>query len=647
MSERPLRLFLSSTFRDLETYRKSVFNAAHAFGIYSDDMIFWSADERDALEHSVERVKHCDVMILLLAHRYGYIPKGSKHSVTEQEYRTARQHKIPVLAFLIDEKMPWPPGDIEWERRKELDAFKKKVETEVTRKIVTTPDDLAAQVSQALSQFIERHRKHQTRRRQFSGKTLRVDASIHLKTKPDLICHIGHAEDGLPLLLRVVRSEQGHLAQLVDSLAAELSQPGLLTDRDLLSGLHQSLEQQIRSSWSQKRLFPVRLQDGSTQEMFVTSQTLSKMFQSLFAVLLDAAQNHSVPARKPEARAPTPPPPPKSDTEYATRHTTVIMAVNDDARGETPPLVSVGGMNRFLGIAPDDGRCYSVGIDDGAWVVWRPFLHESLASSMPDGRFAIRAAGQTVHSGPIPTFQQQLFDAAVDLASAASTLPLKTFFILSRQAVVKLILETATALTALHAKGEVHGDLKPRNIMLTPDGPVLIDAFQLSEGQFAPGWTPHWSPPELVLGEPVSSRTDTYPLGCMLAAALAGLLVGEVRKFKTPPLPDGTNEFDVFYNPSIYLNPDHDMVRDSQSQRAWLAFVKSCLRFEQKERPDANEFGERLDALLQKHPLQGEVEIELPGTLVAATLLDGADTVARLIEDSASGQDIHPPKGEN
>jgi uncharacterized protein DUF4062 len=53
-------------------------------------MISWSADERSGTEHSVDRVRQCDVFILLLAHRHGYVAAGSSASVTEVEYLTAR-----------------------------------------------------------------------------------------------------------------------------------------------------------------------------------------------------------------------------------------------------------------------------------------------------------------------------------------------------------------------------------------------------------------------------------------------------------------------------------------------------------------------------------------------------------------------------
>ena len=147
------RAFISSTFIDLQEYRQAVFNSIMALGNSAEDMVYWSADERGATAASRSRVQESDVLILLLAHRYGSVPEGSAESIVEEEYTTARSASIPVLAFLIDESVPWPPHHIQWDRHAQLSAFKTKVKEEVVVKTFTSPDHLAALVSQALAAF--------------------------------------------------------------------------------------------------------------------------------------------------------------------------------------------------------------------------------------------------------------------------------------------------------------------------------------------------------------------------------------------------------------------------------------------------------------------------------------------------------------
>ena len=162
-----LRVFISSTFSDLEEYRQAAFVAIQSLGAHGDDMIYWSADERSGTQHSVERIKQCDVVILLLAHRYGYVAEGESFSVTEMEYLVARNANIPILAFFLDESQPWPPDRIQWERIEQLKAFKQRVETEVTRKLFRSTDELGRLVTQALAMFMERQRARAEGSRRF------------------------------------------------------------------------------------------------------------------------------------------------------------------------------------------------------------------------------------------------------------------------------------------------------------------------------------------------------------------------------------------------------------------------------------------------------------------------------------------------
>lgn len=89
----------------------------------------------------------------------------------------------------------------------------------------------------------------------------------------------------------------------------------------------------------------------------------------------------------------------------------------------------------------------------------------------------------------------------------------------------------AGALAALHEEKIIHRDVKPQNIMVRPDGGVvLVDlglakflATQtaLTETGALLG-TPHYMAPEQLLGRPVDGRTDLYALGAALYHAATG-----------------------------------------------------------------------------------------------------------------------------
>ena len=86
------------------------------------------------------------------------------------------------------------------------------------------------------------------------------------------------------------------------------------------------------------------------------------------------------------------------------------------------------------------------------------------------------------------------------------------------------------ALAVAHAAGIVHRDVKPANVMLTPDGRVKlmdlgiargIDEDSITRASSILG-TAGYISPEQARGEPVDHRSDIYSLGCVLYEMLTG-----------------------------------------------------------------------------------------------------------------------------
>jgi serine/threonine-protein kinase len=90
----------------------------------------------------------------------------------------------------------------------------------------------------------------------------------------------------------------------------------------------------------------------------------------------------------------------------------------------------------------------------------------------------------------------------------------------------------ADALAYSHAKGVLHRDVKPENVLLAPDGrPKLMD-FGIAKSAdssvrtktgFLVG-SPAYVSPEQLSGTPLDGRTDVYSLGTTLFELLAGRL---------------------------------------------------------------------------------------------------------------------------
>src|SRR3989344_7073204 len=103
-----IKTFVSSTFEDLKEHRAYVIRALRDAGIHVDPMENWTADSNEPKQFSRDRVRGCNLCILLVAFRRGYIPEGENESITQMEYRYAIEQGIDVLPFVLDDDAPWP-----------------------------------------------------------------------------------------------------------------------------------------------------------------------------------------------------------------------------------------------------------------------------------------------------------------------------------------------------------------------------------------------------------------------------------------------------------------------------------------------------------------------------------------------------------
>ena len=188
--------------------------------------------------------------------------------------------------------------------------------------------------------------------------------------------------------------------------------------------------------------------------------------------------------------------------------------------------LGAGGMGRvFLGMSAV-GRPVAVKI-----------IHAGLAAD-PEfrTRFSIEVAAARKVSGLLTAL---VVDADVDapvpwLATAYVGGPslseaVRTRGPLSVASLLALAAGLARSLTAIHAAGVVHGDLKPSNVLLAPDGPRVIDFGISQAAEVAPlaraglvVGTPSFMSPEQAAGEEVGPLSDVFSLGAVFAFAATG-----------------------------------------------------------------------------------------------------------------------------
>ena len=102
---------------------------------------------------------------------------------------------------------------------------------------------------------------------------------------------------------------------------------------------------------------------------------------------------------------------------------------------------------------------------------------------------------------------------------------------LDPEGALRLVAQVGEALDEAHARGLVHRDVKPANILVDRDGAAYLSDFGLAKHASSPSsltgeqsfvGTIAYVAPEQIKGEQVDGRADVYALTCVLYEALTG-----------------------------------------------------------------------------------------------------------------------------
>ncbi|WP_345600266.1 serine/threonine-protein kinase, partial [Thermocatellispora tengchongensis] len=143
----------------------------------------------------------------------------------------------------------------------------------------------------------------------------------------------------------------------------------------------------------------------------------------------------------------------------------------------------------------------------------------------------------------------------------------------------RLAIATATALAAIHRAGILHRDFKPANVLMGPEGPVVID-FGIARALDTPGatatgmtmGTPSYLAPEQLTTGDVSPAADVFAWGVTMVFAASG----------TPAF--GQDSIPVVMNRILHQEPDLGALDGPMRD-----LVAACLSKDPALRPTAEE----------------------------------------------------------
>lgn len=142
------------------------------------------------------------------------------------------------------------------------------------------------------------------------------------------------------------------------------------------------------------------------------------------------------------------------------------------------------------------------------------------------------------------------------------------------------VLSIAKALRRMHAKGFVHKDIKPDNILVNSRNSVKVGDMGVAihdegKGYFHDRSGPIlYSAPELLLGVKFDNKVDIYSFG---------LVVYEIFTFK--PI-----------TPAMRRGQSPDLISFPEPAKVFMPLIQKCVKYDPDERPSAAEIEEKLSA---------------------------------------------------
>jgi serine/threonine-protein kinase len=193
-------------------------------------------------------------------------------------------------------------------------------------------------------------------------------------------------------------------------------------------------------------------------------------------------------------------------------------------------LVGIGGMGQiFKAHDPDIGRPVAIKL-----ISTELMSGAARADYIKRFRREAQAAARCAHPNIVAIYdfalhEGQPFIAMEFVHGASLRQALDAAPVMAVPDAVRIVLQVLDALASAHDQGVIHQDVKPANIMLTPDMRVKVADFGICRFVDAESTvttssmgTPNYMSPEQCRGGPVDGRSDLFAAGATLFEMVAG-----------------------------------------------------------------------------------------------------------------------------
>ncbi len=443
--------------------------------------------------------------------------------------------------------------------------------------------------------------------------TIRITRSAELAKAPRLVVHFGTAPDGLPWLLSVNRSDRLNL--LFQTVLSVFD----VKDRQALpDSVRRALENDVAAGLM--GVHPIAL-DGQPAVVYVSRRKAKQILgQTLLSQILEGVAPRHAPAQDSGAMT-------NVGATAATTNPLALEAVErsiEERKSKRHLVLQLAGGAALTGAVSAENRALQ-----SPRPPYRPLAFESLGAIGDVRAKFVSSAGQIWQ---VPLSDRQHY---AETLSRMHHNPHggSLVFEVPRIELVQSLAVLARDVARLHARGLVHADLAPGNVLLAERGPVSFDALEVAIGSPAMAATFEWAAPEQIVGQPVDARTDVFAIGRMLAAILGAVPFGEETRYVVPIGGGQSRRVELLKTEGVFIDILGTRY-DRAWQVAWQAFLGRAIAYDRARRPeDAGAMADELLHLVDRFPPRDH--LDCPGQFGTPVPMDTDDgwTFARLVSD--------------